>query len=85
MGCGSSKDPKIGVADSIKPVDNYSNHKSNNYSNSRSNNTTNRNGFKQVELKSSEEVLKNYNSNMKPDEKSRNLIFKRFKMIIINV
>ena len=73
MGCGSSKDPKIGVADSIKPVDNYNNHKSsNNHSNNyRSNNTTNRNGFKQVELKSSEEALKNYNYNSKPNEKSK--------------
>lgn len=45
MGCGASSDPKIGVADSVKPV------KSNGYSNS--NNRSN-GGFKQVELKNNQ-------------------------------
>ncbi len=72
MGCGSSNDPKIGVADSIKPVDyknNYNNNKSS--QNNTNNNRSNRNGFKQVELKSSDEILKN---NHKLDEKSKTFL-----------
>ncbi|CAF0889688.1 unnamed protein product [Brachionus calyciflorus] len=41
MGCGASKDPKVAVADSHKPLPNPNNR---NYQN-------NKNGFKQVELK----------------------------------
>jgi hypothetical protein len=67
MGCGSSKDPKIGVADSIKPVENYKSSQNNYYSNT---NGSHRNGFKHVELKSSEDpYLKKQNN--KPDEKSK--------------
>ena len=42
MGCGASKDPKVGVSDSIKPV--KSNNSSSNHSNSRSNKQDYRNG-----------------------------------------
>lgn len=43
MGCGASNDPKIGVADSLKPLPNNKN----NYNNDRSN----KNDFKQHQLK----------------------------------
>jgi hypothetical protein len=69
MGCGSSKDPKIGVVDSIKPVDNYNNYKSNHNNTSNNRSTNNRNGFRQVELKASDDIYSKKNFS-KPDEKS---------------
>lgn len=52
MGCGASNDPKIGVADSTRPIDN------------RSKNQTNRNGFKPVEIKNNSQNNQNsYNYN----------------------
>ena len=73
MGCGSSKDPKIGVADSIKPVENYKSSQNNFFSNT---NSSYRNGFKHVELKTSEDISlkRQYN---KSDEKSKFFLRKK--------
>lgn len=52
MGCGASKDPKVAVADSQKQKQNY---------NSSSRNYNNQNGFKQVELKNTQDSYNQYN------------------------
>ena len=69
MGCGSSKDPKLGVADSIKPVDQYKSSQ-NNYSNG-TNGSYRNGGFKQVELKTSEDPYSKRQPNNRLEEKSR--------------
>ena len=73
MGCGASKDPKIDVADSHRPLENsntsYKNPNRENINKNNENNNIkrdnqnrdeqNRNGFKKVELKSTPDTQNN--------------------------
>lgn len=63
MGCGASKDPKVAVADSQKQKQNY---------NSSSRNYNNQNGFKQVELKNTQDSYNQYN---RPSSEKKPLAF----------